>query len=557
MSSADWIVLLATLGIIIIYGARQSRKQHSLNQFLLGNQNTSWWKVGFTVMATQASAITFISTTGQGYSDGMRFVQFYFGLPLAMIVICASFIPRFYQLKVFTAYEYLEQRFDLKTRSFAAAIFLLQRGLAAGITLYAPSIILSSVFHWDLQWTHVFSGLAVIAYTVSGGAQAVTRTQLGQLLVILLGMVFIFFHMLEALPQGYGVSAAARIASWTGKMDAVQFELNAADRYNFWAGIGGGFFLALAYFGTDQSQVQRYLGARSVAESRWGLILNGILKIPMQAFILFCGVLLFAVFQFEKTPVHFNEKLLTALRQSHPAQYALWQQRNDSLHLALESIRNTSDQEGLRHQLTTLNQERTRLKSEVISFVKSSMPDQEANDRDYIFLHYITNYLPRGLVGLMIAVILCAAMSSISAELNALSGTTTVDIVRRSLPSLYAKLPELGWSRLMTAFWGVVAICFAFYAQLFENLIQFINIVGSLFYGTVLGIFLCAFYLKRTTGRSVFPAAVAAQLTTLMLFWLTDLGFLWYNAISCSMVMVLALSLEWLLPRKADRIEHS
>jgi SSS family solute:Na+ symporter len=290
MSSTDWIVLLATLGIIVVYGSLQSRKQRTLDQFLLGNQDTSWWKVGFTVMATQASAITFISTTGQGYSDGMRFVQFYFGLPLAMIVICTSFIPRFYKLKVFTAYEYLEQRFDLKTRSFAATIFLLQRGLAAGITLYAPSIILSSVFHWDLQWTHVFSGLAVIAYTVSGGAQAVTRTQLGQLLVILLGMVFIFFHMLEALPQGYGMSDAARIASWTGKMDSVQFELNVSDRYNFWAGIGGGFFLALAYFGTDQSQVQRYLGARSVTESRWGLILNGILKIPCRHLFFSAGI---------------------------------------------------------------------------------------------------------------------------------------------------------------------------------------------------------------------------------------------------------------------------
>lgn len=317
MSIYDWIVLIGTLGFIGLYGMLKTKNQGSLQDYILGDQNTNWWKVGFTVMATQASAITFISTTGQGFSDGMQFVQFYFGLPLAMIVICITFIPNFYKLKVLTAYEFLEQRFDVKTRTFAAFIFLIQRGLAAGITLYAPSIILSSIFGWNLQWTHIISGILVILYTVTGGSKAVTQTQLQQLAVIFIGMVFIFVYMLFNLPQGIGFTDAMTIAGWSNKTNAVSFDLDFNSRYNFWAGISGGFFLALAYFGTDQSQVQRYISGKNIRESRMGLIMNGILKIPMQVFILLCGVLLFVVFQFQKTPIHFNEKVLQELKLNH------------------------------------------------------------------------------------------------------------------------------------------------------------------------------------------------------------------------------------------------
>jgi SSS family transporter len=299
MSIYDWLVLAFTIGFIVIYGIYKTKKQTDLQDYILGDQSSNWWKVGFAVMATQASAITFISTTGQGFSDGMRFVQFYFGLPLAMIVICITFIPIFYKLKVFTAYEYLEQRFDAKTRTFAALIFLTQRGLAAGITLYAPSIILSSIFGWNLQWTHIISGILVILYTVSGGSKAVTQTQLHQLAVIFIGMIFIFWFIMHSMPSNISFNDALTIAGWSGKMDAVSFNFDLNDRYNIWSGIGGGFFLALAYFGTDQSQVQRYISGKNITESRMGLIMNGILKIPMQIFILLCGVMLFVVFQFD------------------------------------------------------------------------------------------------------------------------------------------------------------------------------------------------------------------------------------------------------------------
>ncbi|MFZ1257048.1 MAG: sodium:solute symporter, partial [Saprospiraceae bacterium] len=423
MSIYDWIVLIGTLGFIGLYGMLKTKNQGSLQDYILGDQNTNWWKVGFTVMATQASAITFISTTGQGFSDGMQFVQFYFGLPLAMIVICITFIPNFYKLKVLTAYEYLEQRFDVKTRTFAAFIFLIQRGLAAGITLYAPSIILSSIFGWNLQWTHIISGILVILYTVTGGSKAVTQTQLQQLAVIFIGMVFIFVYMLFNLPQGIGFTDAMTIAGWSNKTNAVSFDLDFNSRYNFWAGISGGFFLALAYFGTDQSQVQRYISGKNIRESRMGLIMNGILKIPMQVFILLCGVLLFVVFQFQKTPIHFNEKVLQELKLNHETFFLNWNQRNDSIHQLSNTLPIDLSNPAMKSALEILNTNRQGLQTEVRSYVKQNIPGQESNDRDYIFLHYILYYLPKGFIGLMIAVILCAAMSSISAEINALSGT--------------------------------------------------------------------------------------------------------------------------------------
>lgn len=546
MSWIDWLVLIGSIGFIVIYGLYKTKKQANLNDYLLGNQDTNWWKVGFAVMATQASAITFISTTGQGFSDGMQFVQFYFGLPLAMIVICITFIPKFYQLKVFTAYEYLENRFDLKTRTFAAIIFLIQRGLAAGITLYAPSIILSALFDWNLQWTHIISGVLVILYTVSGGAKAVTQTQLQQLAVILIGMLFIFFYMIYSLPSSINFYDALEIASWEGRTNALSFKLEYNNRYNFWAGIAGGFFLALAYFGTDQSQVQRYISGKNIQESRMGLIMNGILKIPMQIFILLCGVLLFAVFQFQKTPVQFNEKVLNELTTHHKDQYQRWQTFNDSIHRLSGQVNFNQSNQSLKQQLYVLNQDRKTLQTEVRNYVKTNLPNQEANDRDYVFLYYILHYLPKGFIGLMIAVILCAAMSSISAEINALSGTTIVDIALRLFPFSDLRNRPIFWSKCFALFWGLVAIGFALYANLFENLIQFINIIGSLFYGTILGIFLTGFYLKRIKGGAVFYAALIAQSLTLILFKFSELGFLWYNVIACLTVMLLASIFQWI-----------
>ncbi|MBK9721310.1 MAG: sodium:solute symporter [Saprospiraceae bacterium] len=544
MSIYDWIVLIGTLGFIGLYGMLKTKNQGSLQDYILGDQNTNWWKVGFTVMATQASAITFISTTGQGFSDGMQFVQFYFGLPLAMIVICITFIPNFYKLKVLTAYEFLEQRFDVKTRTFAAFIFLIQRGLAAGITLYAPSIILSSIFGWNLQWTHIISGILVILYTVTGGSKAVTQTQLQQLAVIFIGMVFIFVYMLFNLPQGIGFTDAMTIAGWSNKTNAVSFDLDFNSRYNFWAGISGGFFLALAYFGTDQSQVQRYISGKNIRESRMGLIMNGILKIPMQVFILLCGVLLFVVFQFQKTPIHFNEKVLQELKLNHETFFLNWNQRNDSIHQLSNTLPIDLSNPAMKSTLEILNTNRQGLQTEVRSYVKQNIPGQESNDRDYIFLHYILYYLPKGFIGLMIAVILCAAMSSISAEINALSGTTMVDIFKRHFPQYSKSATDIIWSRIFTAAWGFIAIGFALYATLFENLIQFINIIGSLFYGTVLGIFVTGFYLKFIKGTAVFYAAIIAQITIIALFKYTNLGFLWYNVIACGMVMGLSILFE-------------
>lgn len=544
MSWIDWIVLCGTLLFIFIYGMLKSRKQSNLDEFILGDRTSPWWKVGLAVMATQASAITFISTTGQGFSDGLRFVQFYFGLPIAMFVICIVFIPVFYRLKVYTAYEYLEQRFDLKTRIFAAMIFLIQRGLAAGVTLYAPSIILSLVFGWNLQWTHVITGIIVIIYTISGGAKAVTVTQLQQVTVIFLGMAFIFGYLIYSFPPQISLHNALQIAGWNNKMNGVDFHLDFNNRYNFWAGITGGFFLALAYFGTDQSQVQRYLGGKNISESRLGLIMNGLLKIPMQIFILMCGVLLFVFFQFQKTPLSYNTKTNDIVAKYEPDKFKSWQSSLDSIHnkrMDLLSSFSISSE----HELKSLNVAQNNLRHEFQQHVKSEYKDLESNDKDYIFLYYILHFLPVGFIGLLIAVILCAAMSSISAELNALAGTTTVDIYKRLFANQESGKSDVSFSKIFTMGWGLIAISFAFVANLFENLIQFINIIGSLFYGSVLGIFLVAFMFKWIKGSAVFVAACCAQIVTIVLFYYSDIGFLWYNVISCCIVIVISSIIQF------------
>lgn len=537
MSLLDWIVLLSTLSFIAIFGIYKTQKQKSLDDYILGDQNLSWWKVGLGVMATQASAVTFISTTGQGYFDGMQFVQFYLGLPIAMIVICMTFIPAFYRAKVYTAYEFLEQRFDLKTRTLAAIIFLVQRGLAAGITLYAPSIILSTMFGWDLQITLISSGIIVILYTVTGGSAAVTVTQLQQMLVIFVGMVFIFCFMIYNLPPNLNLLKAFDMAGCSQRMQVINLNLNFNDRYNLWAGLTGGFFLALAYFGTDQSQVQRYLSGRDPDQAKKGLIMNGILKIPMQFFILLCGVLLYVFLSFQKTPVHFNSSVDKQFQSKYPKEYTQFDEKINAIANEKKTWLQNPDKDPSTY--SNINDTEKKLRKDIQAFVKTNLPKEESNDKDYVFLHFITHYLPRGFVGLLIAVILCAAMSSISAELNALAGTTTIDIYKRFIRR-DTHLADVYWSKAFTIGWGIIAICFAMSAHLFENLIQFINIIGSLFYGTVLGIFIVAFYFRNVTSNPVFIAAVVSQIVIFALFIYSDIGFLWYNVIAC--VIVVALS---------------
>lgn len=546
MAFLDWLVLVLVLGFISLYGWYRTKQNESLQGFVLGGQESVWWKVGLGVMATQASAITFISTTGQGFSDGLRFVQFYFGLPLAMWVIMYYFIPVFYKMKVLTAYEYLEQRFDIRVRVFASVIFLIQRGLAAGITLYAPAIILSAVMDWNLQYTQIISGLLVIFYTVSGGSKAVTVTQIQQMAIILLGMLFVFIFILYHLTQELSVSQILHLAGNNGRLDGIDFSLNFEDRYNFWSGITGGFFLALAYFGTDQSQVQRYLSGKNKSESQMGLFFNGLVKIPMQIFILLTGVLLFVFFQMQKTPMSYNEKLVEELKSNHQDFYNTQSYLLDSLQLLKKNIIRKSEID--LWKVNHLNKTEDSIRSQVKAYVQQNSIKAEANDRDYIFLYFILHYLPQGMIGLLLAVILCAAMSSISAELNALAATSSVDLKNRLFPNFGMAFSDLQWSKIFTVFWGLVAIGFAFYAKLFDNLIQYINIIGSLFYGSVLGIFITAFFFPRVAGTAVFLSAVLAQVVVFFLFAFSTIGFLWYNVIAAVIVVIFS-QWHWVFPK--------
>lgn len=559
MSQIDWIILISTLLFIVIYGTWKTKGSKDIHGYLLGGNEAKWWTIGLSVMATQASAITFLSTPGQAYSDGMRFVQFYFGLPIAMVIICVAFIPIYYKLKVYTAYEFLENRFDLKTRSLAAFLFLVQRGLAAGITIYAPAIILSSLLGWNLGITNVFIGVLVIIYTYSGGTKAVSQTQKQQMIIIMAGMFFTFYYLLHLLPENVGFPEAMQLADVSGKLNILDFSFDPDNRYTFWSGITGGLFLALSYFGTDQSQVQRYLGGKSVRDSRLGLIFNGIFKIPMQFFILLTGVLVFVFYQFNASPVLFNQPAIEKIANSeHSAVLQNIQKAHQDIHikkkdnymalLEAKGADNIAQVENLAANIAQLEIEQAQVKAELNQLIDSEFPELEKNDRDYVFLSFILGHLPKGLVGLLLAVILSAAMSSTSAELNALASTTTVDIYKRSIFSKGSDTHYLKASKYFTLFWGLVAILFATFGTLFENLIQLVNIIGSIFYGTILGIFIVAFFLKKVRGHAVFPAALIAQATVFILFYSSDLGYLWYNVIGCSVVVVVSLVLNAVPP---------
>ncbi|CAM3437716.1 Sodium/glucose cotransporter [Flavobacterium longum] len=558
MQQIDWIVLSVTLLSIVIYGVWKTRGSQNVEDYILGNNETPWYVVGLSVMATQASAITFLSTPGQAYHDGMGFVQFYFGLPIAMVIISLTFIPIYHRLKVFTAYEYLEQRFDLKTRSLAAILFLVQRGLGTGLTIYAPSIILSSILGWNLTLLNVVIGILVIIYTFSGGTKAVNVTQKQQMFVIMSGMFVAFFLILHYLPNDMTFSNAMHIAGANGKMDIVDFSFNPEERYTFWSGITGGFFLALAYFGTDQSQVGRYLSGKSIRESQMGLIMNGFLKVPMQFFILLIGVMVFVFFQFNSVPLNFNpnNKILVE-KSAYKAQYQKLEQQLATLSeekkeynlLYIDHLNQNYDNPILRRQLVALSSKEKDLREQARDIIGKVDAKAEKNDKDYVFIHFILNYLPQGLIGLLLAVILSAAMSSSASGLNALASTTAIDIYRRNLKVEKSEKHYVNATRFFTLVWGIIAILFACVGTLFENLIQLVNIVGSIFYGTVLGIFLVGFYVKYVQARAMFWAALITQTVVLVIYYFAihiyptgeeKLGYLWLNFIGAMLAIVLS-----------------
>ena len=544
MNYVDLIVLFGTLAFIVFYGVWKTRGQKNLESYLKGDNTMKWGTIGLSVMATQASAITFISTPGQAYDSGMGFVQNYFGLPIALFIVSAVFIPIYYRLKVFTAYEYLETRFDAKTRSLGATLFLIQRGLAAGITIYAPAIILASILSWDINVTIVVTGTLVIIYTVSGGTKAVSITQKQQMAVIMGGMFLAFFILLYRLSEHVSFFEAFQIAKVLNKTQAIDFDLSFEKRYTFWSGITGGLFLALSYFGTDQSQVQRYLGGEDVRASRLGLMFNAIFKIPMQFFILFVGVMVYVFYIFFAPPIHFKEKSLELLKsngkrenleQLQVAYDGVIENRKLS---ALEFVRTGED-----GALVQYDQEAESLEKEVRDLIVSVDSDIATKDSDYVFLTFILTYLPHGIIGLLIAVILSAAMSSTSSEVNALASTTMVDFYKRHIRSSGSDRHDLLASKGLTLVWGIIAILFALLAQSSENLIEAVNIVGSIFYGTILGIFLVAFFFHQVKGTAVFYGALLAEGVVLACHFLTvaeviELGYLWYNAIGCFLTIL-------------------
>jgi len=550
MQLIDWIILSVTLLFIVAYGALKTKGSKNVEEYILGNNQTPWWTVGLSVMATQASAITFLSTPGQAYHDGLGFVQFYFGLPFAMVIICITFIPIYHKLKVYTAYEFLEQRFDVKTRSLAAILFLIQRGLGTGLTIYAPAIILSSLLGWNLTLMNFLIGLMVIIYTVTGGTRAVNITHKQQMFVIMTGMIITFFIILDSLPDELSFSNALHIAGANDKLNILDFSLDPDQRYTVWSGLAGGLFLFLSYFGTDQSQVQRYLSGRSVKESQMGLIMNGLLKVPMQFFILLIGVMVFVFFQFHSAPLHFNPNNTASINKSqYKEQYnnlesqlkVVAQEKEEISMLYVNQLHQDYDNKELHNRLITLNTREKDLREDARSLIEKVDKSAETNDKDYVFLYFILNFLPKGMIGLLLAVIISAAMSSSASGLNALASTTSIDIYQRLYPGKKSDKNMVNMTMLFTLLWGVVAILFACVGTLFENLIQLVNIIGSIFYGTVLGIFLVAFYIKYIRAQAIFYSALLTQLIIFIIFYADVVSFLWLNIIGATLTIVFSL----------------
>ncbi|WP_165730066.1 sodium:solute symporter [Polaribacter sp. 20A6] len=557
LHAIDWIILSVTLIFIVAYGTYVTRKNDNVTDYIKGGSDSKWWTIGLSVMATQASAITFLSTPGQAFHSGMGFVQFYFGLPIAMIIICVVFIPIYHKLKVYTAYEFLEGRFDLKTRSLAAILFLIQRGLAAGITIFAPAIILSAVLDWDLLTLNIIIGFLVIIYTVSGGTKAVNVTQKQQMIIIFIGMLIAFFMIMSQLPENITFTNALEIAGASNKMEVLDFSFDLSNRYTVWTGILGGTFLMLSYFGTDQSQVQRYLSGKSVRESQLGLIFNGLLKVPMQFFILLIGVMVFVFYQFNASPLNFNPTANDAVQNS---EFVGEYQKLEAEHTIIENDKRLLFSDGFQMEEATriqeLNERDLALKESAKEIIKKvnekSIKKIESNDKDYVFIHFILNNLPRGLIGLLLAVILSAAMSSTASELNALASTTAIDLYKRNVREDKDEEHYVKASKWFTLLWGIIAISVACVANLFDNLIQLVNIIGSIFYGNVLGIFLLAFFFKKVNGNAVFRAALITQILICSIYYFgiynlesqglePIISYLWLNFIGCVLVIFLSL----------------
>lgn len=559
MQLLDWIVLIGTITFITLFGLWKSRKhKHDLESYFFPKK-MNWWSIGLSIAATQASAITFLSTPGQGFADGMRFVQFYFGLPLAVIVLSITFVPIFQRLKVYTAYEYLEGRFDLKTRALCTFLFLTQRGLAAGLTIYAPSLILSTILDWDINWTTFSIGIVVLIYTFLGGTSAVSETQKQQLFVVFLGMITAGVILVQMLPAEIGFGKAVSLAGKMGKLNVIDWEFDWNNRYNVWSGLIGGFFVSMSYFGTDQSQVQRYLGGKSITESRLGLIFNGFIKIPMQFMILLLGTLVFVFYQYNPAPIFFNQVEVNKIYQTPDAEkfkqleseyLEVFAEKNvkvNELAAALDTENEVIIAEKQK-AFQSVNEKAQDIRKEAIELIHQNNEregKQKATDTNYIFLNFVINSLPAGVIGLLIAVIFCASMSASASELNALASTFIVDVYQRNIKKDASGKHYLTASKIAMAGWCLYAIAFAGFANsLSGNLIEAVNILGSLFYGTILGIFLVAFYLKFVKSNAVFVAAILAELSVIACWQFTKISFLWYNVIGCFLVVGIAALLS-------------
>lgn len=547
MTTIDWAILIGTLGFIVVYGVWKNNKHKTIQEYLKGGNEARWWTVGLSVMATQASAITFLSTPGQAFHDGMGFVQFYFGLPIAMVIICLFFLPVYHRLNVYTAYEFLEQRFDARTRTVTALLFLIQRGLAAGITIYAPAIVLSLVLGWNLKTLIVCIGALVILYTLVGGTKAVNVTQKQQMVVIFSGMILAFVFIIKSFPNGFGFTDALQVAGSVDKLNVLDFNINMESRYTFWSGITGGLFLALSYFGTDQSQVQRYLSGKSLRESQLGLIMNGFLKVPMQFFILLVGVMVFVFYQFETSPIHFNPKSITAVKNTSQAE-AFQQLEKENIRTQQEkrillAHPGFSSDKSIQKRFAALNQKEMEQRENAKALIVQADPKMETNDKDYVFISYVIKYLPTGLIGLLLAVIISAAMSSTASELNALAATTTIDLYRRNRNGK-SETHYVNASKIFTLIWGLIAVLFATMGNLFENLIQLVNLIGSLFYGTILGIFLIAFFIKYIKGSAVFFAALLTEMAVVGIYIQDWVSYLWLNVIGAVLTIVTAFIIQ-------------
>lgn len=563
MSTTDWLVLALTILLIVLYGIYKSRNINNIDGYLLGDRSLPWYNVGLSVMATQASAITFLSAPGLAYSSGMSFVQFYFGLPLAMIVLCITFVPIFHRLRVYTAYEFLEKRFDVRTRALTAFLFLIQRGISTGITLFAPAIILSSILHIDITITTLIMGSIVVLYTVYGGTKAVSYTQLLQMGIIFGGLLAAGVMVIHLLPKEIGFSEALHIAGKSGKANAIDFTFDLSNQYTVWTGLIGGFFLQLSYFGTDQSQVGRYLTGSSIRDSRMGLLMNGLLKVPMQFCILLIGILVFVYYQYNNAPLFFNavetQKLENSIYNSEyqeliKKQEELTVAKTNTINSLTDAINADNGQLTAKHRekLNVLQQESQELRSRVVDLIKQNDANADTNDNNYIFLSFVTSTFPKGFIGLLIAIIMLASMGATASAINSLASTTVVDIYKRFINKNGTETQYLNASRLSTLGWGIFTVIIALYANKLGNLLEAVNILGSLFYGTILGVFLVAFYIRKIGGNAVFWAAIISEIMVIGIWQLDIIAFLWLNLIGCILVILIGAIIQKALPKKPD-----